>query len=426
MTIKEMKITVLTLGCKTNLAESDSLKTEALDAGHRLVDLGESPEVCIINTCTVTGKSDYQSRQLMRRALRAGARVIVTGCYPEVAAQEITAISSDIEIVKNSKKLNIINKLLPKNNNNTLSSRLPTPNTGSAIGRSRPIVKIQDGCNYSCTYCSIHLARGRSVSRPVRDVVSDLRKLEGLGYAEAVLAGIHIGAYGLDLKPKVNISSLVANILNNTEKIRIRLSSIGVNEIDDALIELLQDSRVCPHLHIPLQSGDDGILRLMKRPYDSGLFRERIEYILGRFENISVGTDVIVGFPGESEEGFQSTVKLLEDLPMSYLHIFPYSPRPGTAASKMQMYVHGDVKGRRLRLLRGLDAEKRAVYKKRQIGRLLNAVYETPAESGLQKGKSENYLNLYFEKHDVLPGRAVKVRIRDTFKDGLLGSAIEN
>lgn len=412
-----MKITVLTLGCKTNQAESNYIENAIASSGHSLVAVKDFPDICIINTCTVTSKSDYQCRQLIRRALKTSTEVVVTGCYSEISEAEIRAISPDIKIVKNNEKNRIINRL--DINNKSITRDFFTK-------RARPLVKIQEGCNYSCSYCAIPAARGRSRSRPRRDIIKEILLLEGKGFKEAVLTGTHIGHYGHDFEPKESLSLLVEDILKRTEKIRIRLSSIEVNEIDPRLIGLLLEERLCPHLHIPLQSGDDRILKLMKRPYNIENFILKLNKILETFQGVSLGADVIVGFPGEGDLEFRNTRKLLEEMPFTYLHIFPYSKRPGTVASQMASnMISAEVKRGRSEVLREIDRYKREAYKKSQIGRTLKVIREKEIDKGLFIGKSENYLNVYFNMPGSLKADAIDVKIFKTFQDGIAGIPIK-
>jgi len=407
-----MKIAVLTLGCKTNQAESNYIKNAAVSSGHSIVTLKDSPDICIVNTCTVTAKSDYQSRQMIRRALRTGAEVLVTGCYSEIRAEEILAISPGLKVVCNQEKPNII-KLL--------GSDIESGSLSYFSDRSRPFVKIQDGCNHSCSYCTIPKARGGSRSRPVEEIVREIRMLEDSEFAEVVLTGIHIGHYGYDLKPKVSLSYLLDNILTSTDKIRIRLSSIEANEINDHLLELLHDQRVCPHLHIPLQSGDDTILKRMRRPYNRRYYIGKVKEILKRYPGIALGTDVIVGFPGEGEAEFSNTHRLIEGIPFSYLHVFPYSDRPGTLSAGMPGHVSPEAKKVRIQALKSLDADKRRAYRDAQIGKSLNVVCEKRLQNGLYTGKSENYINIYFANASCQKGRPLRIWIYEGFQDGLLG-----
>lgn len=351
-----MKISVLTLGCKVNQAESSLIEGALKSVGHSIVNISEKPDICIINTCTVTSKSDYQSRQLIRKAYRVGARVFVTGCYSELNRENVKSMEGVEEIIDNDNKLSIINMLTGKNVSSSLYF--------SAGGRSRLFIKIQDGCNYSCSYCAIPKARGISKSVNPEVVVEQAGNAVSIGYNEIVLTGIHLGTYGYDLEYKVKLSNLLRTLLKKTKIKRIRLSSLEVREIDDELLELFRDNRVCNHLHIPLQSGDDKILKLMNRTYDSRQFSLKIGHIYKKIPEIAIGTDVIVGFPGEGISEFQNTYSLLECLSISYMHIFPFSARPSTAASKMPDNTPSSLKKERVRILESLNKGKNRVYAK--------------------------------------------------------------
>ena len=331
-----MKVSVLTLGCRVNQSESDIIESSLKKIGWSVVDLSEHPDYCIVNTCTVTAKSDYQSRQLIRRAVRAGARVIVTGCYSQLRPEEVNNIEGVCRIVNNNDKLSIINMIADINASNTF---IP-------VSRSRPYLKIQDGCNFLCTYCTVPLSRGKSRSLGPLEVIQRARVIEAAGYHEIVLTGIHLGLYGYDLKPQSKLSEIIKSILNNTNIKRIRLSSIEIKEVDNELIELLQEERICKHIHLPLQSGDDTILRLMNRMYLSKDYLSVIEKIIKNVSDIAIGTDVIVGFPGEGNGEFRNTKRLLDSIPLAYMHIFPFLPRPNTFAYQMANHNTSYVKER--------------------------------------------------------------------------------
>ncbi len=412
-----MKVSVVTLGCKTNLSESDLFKAAALGAGHRLVDLNDAPDICIINTCTVTSKADYQCRQILRRALRAGVKTImVTGCYAQMSPEEITRIYPDVQIVPIDKKDLIIKAL----SGDTSSSDIRIP-------RSRPFVKIQEGCDFRCSYCIVWKARGKATSRAPGDIVTEISKLEEAGYQEVVLTGTHIGLYGKDLDDKITLDDLLVTILNKTKNISIRLSSLEVQEISDTMVEIMaSEERLCRHLHVPLQSGDDKILSIMKRPYRRKDFISKMEFVLSRVPDICIGTDIIVGFPGEGPGEFRNTLKVVMELPFSYLHIFPFSPRPDTPAAGLPGQVPKAEKKERARLLRELDKQKRRLYRERFIGSVLNCVWEQTLEEGLQVYRSDNYLKLYSHQGQPERPRRFSIRVSRHFRDGLYGEVISN
>lgn len=405
-----MKIAVLTLGCKTNQAESMNMEHALNNAGHQIVEMLEKPDICIINTCTVTSKADYQSRQLINRALKNNAKVIVTGCYAELNNEQIKNIDNNIEVIRNNNKSNIINMIPNEYSSGNINF--------SKYARHRPAVKVQDGCNYSCSYCAIPMARGRSRSIPIDRVISEIKFYESLGYKEIVLTGIHLGTYGLDLKPKKSLSMLLDNILKNTNIPRIRISSLEIKEIDDKFLELLTEERICKHLHIPLQSGDDNILKLMNRTYSTKDFLSGIERIIKKVPEISIGTDVIVGFPSEGEVEFENTKKLIESIPFSYLHVFPYSPRPRTKAVTFSGQVAGAIKKERVTILREIGMAKKEDYIEKNIGKSLDIIVEDRCEDGVI-GTAGNYIKvLVTDENNIKEGMLVNVHVLG-HKDGI-------
>jgi len=396
-----MKISVLTLGCKVNQSESYSLESNLSKCGCSLVSLQENPDYSIINTCTVTAKSDYQSRQLIRRSLRSGAKVIVTGCYSQLRPHEINNIDNSIRIVNNKNKFNIISMITNKNACNTSYYRK----------RSRAYLKVQDGCNFSCSYCVVPHARGKSQSLKSLEVINNACEFENAGYKEIVLTGIHLGVYGHDLRPKINLSDLLKLILKKTKIERIRLSSLEVNEITEDIIEILQDRRICSHLHIPLQSGDDHILKLMKRNYNVKNFTSKIENISKKVKDISIGTDVIVGFPSESDKEFLNTKNIVKSLPLSYMHIFPYSKRPHTVASEMKEQITKHLKHERYTELNALNIKKRHEYMSSYINETLDIIIEEKGEGNTVVGTSSNYLKICIPSVPYNKGTLMRVRI---------------
>lgn len=409
-----MKASILTLGCKANQSESIEIESYLRSAGYRIVDINESPEICIINTCAVTAKSDYQSRQLIRRAIKTGSKVYVTGCYSEINKGEVERLNGLFRIIPNDKKYLIIKELTSNNSINTLDF---------TSSKSRYFFKIQDGCNYSCSYCIIPKARGRSRSLDSELIIERIREVSHY-YREVVLTGIHLGTYGNDLKPKLKLSQLIERILKETPIKRIRLSSLEIGEIDEQLLELLSDSRICQHLHIPLQSGDDNVLRRMKRNYRVKDFLKGIYKIIERYPGISIGTDVIVGFPGETNEEFNNTRQLIESLPFSYLHVFPYSVRSGTEATNLRPYVNDYIKKQRAAIIRDVSSQKRLDYSKRQIGRTLDVLIERRIDS-YYIGLSSNYLKVKTASHNLPLRDIVNIRISEIIDSELFGHSVE-
>jgi threonylcarbamoyladenosine tRNA methylthiotransferase MtaB len=417
---------VTTLGCKVNHYETEAIIAALRRAGWELADDDRPAAIHIINTCTVTGRASLQSRQAIRRAARRhpGARVIVTGCYAQSAPGEIAKIGVR-EIVGAGDKHRIPEMLLSATGPASggalgadAARRLTDfgdPGITVTGGRSRPFLKIQDGCDAFCTYCIVPHARGRSRSMDPQSVVARVQRLEAAGYQEVVLTGIHLGLYGRDLSPPLDLTALVRRLLAATGMARIRLSSIEPGEITPALVEMAAASgRLCPHFHIPLQSGDDGILRRMRRPYSREDFRELVLAIRHRMPDAAIGVDTLIGFPGESPRAFEQTRALIQALPVTYLHVFPFSPRPGTpAAGFPDRVAAGEIK-RRCSVMRALGQSKKTAFYNRFKGRRLTPLIEgrrDPA-TGLLRGVSANYIPVLLAGPDHLQNHLVTARIQ--------------
>lgn len=427
------KVALTTLGCKVNQYESAALAEDLFQRGFALVSFRSPADVYIINTCTVTASSDFQARQLIRRAKRTNpqAKIIVTGCYAQVAATDIAALPGVNLVVGNSHK-HTIPDLLEKsviNSNSTLSNDIFQQKHFCAMplanfsGRTRAFLKIQDGCNSFCSYCIVPFARGKSRSLPPESVLAAVTKFVQNGYNEIVLTGIHLGTYGYDLNPPTNLTGVLRQIMNCCKNVRYRLSSIEPGEITDELLHLLnKEDILCPHLHIPLQSGDDKILQLMRRNYDSHFYRMLIEKISAAVSDVTIGVDVMVGFPGEGDVEFNNTLQLLQELPIAYLHVFPYSERPGTAAQKLYPQVLENIKKKRVSILRNLSSKKRNEFALRFLGKNLDVLVEKTKDkkTGLRKGFTKNYFPVLLENNDSsVINKVVKI-CAEKYQDGKL------
>jgi threonylcarbamoyladenosine tRNA methylthiotransferase MtaB len=436
--VPSCKVGIATLGCKVNRYESAALEEDLQKKNFLLVPFNSIADVYIINTCTITASSDFQSRQLIRRAHRMNpqAKILVTGCYAQIAPRYIAALDGVSMVVGNNLK-NQLAELLQ--NNTTISSRVFTDNIfqqkefcnmpiATFGDRTRAFLKIQDGCNSFCSYCIVPFARGNSRSMAPQEVFCAWTKLNQEGYKEIVLTGIHLGIYGHDLTPATNISHILHQMCNRREEARIRLSSIEPMEVTTDLLNIFKNNDLlCPHLHIPLQSGDDKILQLMKRDYNAHLFRNLIEKVYSTISNIAIGVDVMVGFPSESDEQFKNTLNLLEHLPVAYLHVFPYSARPGTEAQKFQPQIPGKIKKERAAILRKLSAQKQEEFALRFLRKPLNVLVESTKDkkTGLLKGFSQNYLPfLLDENFSSSVNKIVTVRAEKYIAGKLYGEII--
>lgn len=423
-----MRVTISTLGCKSNQYDSSAIEETLVSAGFECVPFPGPAEACIINTCTVTGRTDQENRQLIRRARRfnPSAVVIVTGCYAQVFPEEVSRVEGVDYVLGNPEKGRILDYLMARLRGEGPKVEVGNPDTplnlkaGGSSGRTRVYLKVQDGCNNRCSYCIIPYARGRARSLSLKDVLEGCDGLVDRGYKEIVLTGIHLGSYGLDIG--VSLVGLLKAIEKRGYPFRIRLSSLDPDEVTEDLMEVMsQSSVICNHLHLPLQSGDDDVLRRMGRSYNASLFAERVERLTDLIPGISIGVDVMVGFPGEGEREFINTYRLLEDLPLAYLHIFPFSRRRGTPAYGFKEQVGGRVIKERCGFLRGLDRLKRKRFYEANIGKRVSLLIEGDGGEGTFKGRSRNYIPVYIEGNEDLRGKEVDVTVVGLERDGVRG-----
>jgi len=426
-----MRIAIKTLGCKVNQSESSSMEGMLRSEDHDIVDYNDNPDICIVNTCTVTGKSDYQSRQLIRRAIKTGARVIATGCYAQLRPDELAKIEGLDLIIGNSEKKDIVSYLNKPTSHDTYPSLSAFSHSSSLSlqpyysTRSRAFLKIQDGCDFSCTYCTVPLARGRSRSLKQDDVRKAAERLSIDGFNEIVLTGIHIGCYGLDLNPKSSLLDIVKMLIASFPHIRFRLSSLEPHEFKDDYISYINSGNLCAHLHVPLQSGSNRMLKAMNRGYTTDFYMKVIDRILNACPDIAVGTDVIAGFPGENEDDFNESVEFIDHLPVSYLHVFPYSKRPNTPASLFDDQVSDQIKRQRVNVLLEISHKKRIAYLNRNLGKILDVIIENNVtNSSLYKGISDNYLKLFVRSNRLSRGQRIKARVISLTRPGLFAEPV--
>jgi len=437
---------ITTLGCKVNRYESDAM-ARCLELSEWIPGSGDGEaDLCIINTCTVTQKAAMQSRQAVRQAIRSnpGARIMVTGCYAQTEPEEVGKIAGVHYIIGHADKHKIPGFITSDIRKNPLHP-LPFPDIirrdirkerqfgqipVTAFGdRTRPVLKIQDGCDAFCTYCIVPYARGPSRSMPRENVLENIRHLKTAGFREIVLSGIHLGCYGLDLSPNTSLVELMKQIRSSEAVERVRLSSIEPNELTEAFINLVGESDIfCNHFHIPLQSGDDGILKRMNRPYTARLFREQVHRIRKRIPDAAIGADVMVGFPGETEAAFNQTRALIDELPVTYLHVFPFSPRDGTPAAQYPDTVPPDIIKDRALNLRQLGSYKKSIFYNRFIKGRIEVLVEGKRNNseGSLKGISSNYIPVLFKGGGHLKNTLATVRIEAVNPDNSVVGTICN
>jgi len=433
---------IATLGCRVNQYESESIEASLQESGWRPSETDQNTALYIVNTCTVTAKAAMQSRQAVRHAIREfpDAAIVVTGCYAQAEPQVFTEIAGVDFVIGNSEKHRvaaIINQAHPLNQQHPvvfcsgahLLRELPPTDLPIPSGRARPYLKIQDGCGDFCTYCIVPYTRGPSRSLPPERVMEMMTTLARHGARETVLTGIHLGRYGLDLSPQTSLYELLKRIEAANAIDRVRLSSIEPKELHDDIIQMAAlNRRICPHFHIPLQSGDAAILKKMKRPYTPELFKELVSRIHENISEAAIGVDVLVGFPGEDAAAFERTYHLLASLPVAYLHVFPFSPRPGTPASHFTDQVPASAVKSRCSRLRRLSQVKRAEFNQRQLGGVVDVILEERRDpsSGHLKGVSANYLTVLTNGPDDYKNSHVRCRLTGPLHPaGVIGQIIE-
>ena len=416
-----------TLGCKVNQYETEKIREALERQGFQTVRFGTPADVCVINTCTVTSTADSKSRAAVRKAVRSSpkAMVVVAGCYADLEPQDFHAIDGVDVVVCNKDKDSIPQRVISRFGSQADDS--PDRDSGvqdvRARTRTRAVVKVQDGCDHFCSYCIIPFARSPMVSRPLDDVIGELESLAEGGYIEVVLTGIRLGSYkhgGARLPELIRSAASVDGIQ------RIRLSSIEPWEVDDELVDAMAAPKVCRHLHIPLQSGDDGVLRAMNRPYDSRTYADLIDGVRSRVPGIGVTTDVIVGFPGETDDAFENTCGLVRRVGFSRLHVFRYSVRRRTAAASMPDQVDEKTKKARSERLIELGLEGMRGFAESFTGQNLEVLVESRnSENGMLVGFTDNYIETVFPGPSSLRGRVAEVRIQKALTDGRAQGVLE-
>jgi threonylcarbamoyladenosine tRNA methylthiotransferase MtaB len=416
----KMRVAIHTLGCKLNQAESEQLAYQFADAGYVVVD-GDEADVCVLNTCTVTHIADRKSRHLVRllRRKNPAARVIVTGCYAERVPEVLASLGADM-VLGNEQKAYLLELVREK----TDSVCMPGHHDGDGLSRVRSFIKIQDGCKDGCAYCVVPSVRPPECYVPVEEVIGTVKARRAAGYKEVILTGTKIGSYhnsGADLR------QLVQRILAETDIQRLHLSSLQPQEISPELLRLWQDKRLCRHFHLALQSGCDSVLERMRRRYTLQDYRGAVAAIREAVPEVAITTDIMVGFPGESVEEFEEGYRFCQEIGFADMHVFVYSPRPGTLAAKMQGQVGSKVKKERSLEMLELARRSAQQFAGRFVGREVAVLWENEVMQGggVYSGLTDNYIRVFARSQKPLVNQIMPVRLMKMHREGLWGEIVE-
>lgn len=435
------KIAFYTLGCKVNQADTASMENLFLRSGHQLVSFDGEADVYIINTCVVTNTGQRKSRQTIHRAIRKNpnALIVVTGCYPQTAAEEVKAIAGVDMIIGNQDRAQIVQLVeerLAHRQTDTLdavhkltaSTAFEEMAAGDITDKTRAFLKIQEGCNQFCTYCIIPYARGPLRSRSLESIRTETQRLISAGFKEIVLIGIHLGCYGKENPDGPTLYDAVKTVLAVPGVQRLRLGSLESVEVEPRLLTLMQeDARFCRHLHLPLQSGCDKVLQAMHRPYTTAKFKTLLSDIKTKVPDIAITTDVIAGFPGETEADFETTCKFAESCGFSKMHIFPFSARKGTPAEKFAGAVTEAVKKERADILGRIDETMHKTFLQAMVGQTAEVLFEQPAGEDYFEGLTGNYQRVFVKSGGRnLGGEILPVKITAFDGEKLLGEIIKD
>lgn len=435
------KIAFYTLGCKVNQADTASMENLFLRSGHQLVSFDGEADVYIINTCVVTNTGQRKSRQTIHRAIRKNpnALIVVTGCYPQTAAEEVKAIAGVDMIIGNQDRAQIVQLVeerLAHRQTDTLdavhkltaSTAFEEMAAGDITDKTRAFLKIQEGCNQFCTYCIIPYARGPLRSRSLESIRTETQRLISAGFKEIVLIGIHLGCYGKENPDGPTLYDAVKTVLDVPGVQRLRLGSLESVEVEPRLLTLMQeDARFCRHLHLPLQSGCDKTLQAMHRPYTTAKFKTLLADIKTKVPDIAITTDVIAGFPGETEADFETTCKFAESCGFSKMHIFPFSARKGTPAEKFAGVVTEAVKKERADILGRIDETMHKTFMQAMVGQTAEVLFEQPAGEDYFEGLTGNYQRVFVKSGGRnLGGEILPVKITAFDGEKLLGEIIKD
>lgn len=429
-----MRVAVTTLGCKVNQYDTAVMERLFGERGWERVEFTGDADAYVVNSCTVTDRADSEARRLARRARRANpdARVILTGCYAQTSPDEISRLEYVDYVIGLNRLPDLLRAVAGELTDRTAVSDLRNARTVETLGietfpgRTRAFVKVQEGCNLFCTFCIVPIARGKSRSVAPRAVVDEIVRLEARGHREIVLTGVHLGAYGDDLDPPCDLALLLEAIAERTPRLRVRISSIDPPEISARFVDVVSSSAVfCRHFHVPLQAGDDAVLARMRRRYTTGEAADAIARLRDAMPDACIGTDVITGFPDETDAEFERGLARVESLGFGYLHVFPYSKRSSTSAAKRWREVPPGVVHERARTMRDLDRRLRRAFEDRFIGERVGVLFEATRDAqGRLRGTSGNYLRVACDATDDCVNRLIDVRITGRSGKSLRGAFV--
>lgn len=420
---------IITFGCKVNQYESQAIRELLCRAGYTEVSPAQLPDVCVVNACAVTQATENECRRTVRRLIACGGagKMVLTGCSSEAIPFSSFAECQNVLVVRKEKVSHIVNLLAKGEPRDAFHGSVFDLSVSGHAGHVRAFLKIQDGCSAACSYCIVPRARGPAHSRPLADILAEAQRLTQNGFLEIVLTGVHIGGYGADLGGQINLVGLLRQLLDVKGIRRIRLGSLEMRDLSDELINLAaDDKRICPHFHVPLQSGDDGILRRMNRVYSVAEYVEKMEQVKARLDLPALTTDVIVGFPGESEAAFANTLDTCRRVAFSRIHVFSFSPRPGTPAFSMGDRVAPHIIRRRKEQLMEIASHLAQEYRRQMIGRQADLLieYGRDQRTGLLHGHTERYVGVLVEGLDSWAGKIVRVRIAEMTEGHLRGIVV--
>ena len=434
------KVAFHTLGCKLNFSETSSIARSCEDEGYEKVDFKEKADIYVLNTCSVTENADKECKRLVRQVLKINSEafVVIIGCFAQLKPEEIAKYEGVDLVLGATEKFKLpsyLNDLSKQEIAEIHSCEIEDANffeSAYSIGdRTRAFLKVQDGCDYKCTYCTIPLARGISRSDQLENILKNAKEISDKEIKEIVLTGVNIGDYGKgefgNKKHKHTFLDLVKALDDVKGISRLRISSIEPNLLKNETIDFVSNSKIfVPHFHIPLQSGSDELLKRMKRRYQTTLYKDRITHIKDKMPDCCIGVDVIVGFPGETEELFQETYNLLNELDISYLHVFTYSERANTEAATMKDIVDKNVRHQRSKMLRILSAKKKRAFYEKNIGTTRTVLFEHDNKDGFIQGFTENYVKVKVDYDPGLRNQSIKVKLNDFADDGIILGEILN